>query len=174
VQANYQFYPFAPERNGLSLDYYTITQLNAVLTPRLQAEISHNARQQPSGDWRVLEDGSGVLLRADENLNYTLRSRVTYSPSPALSISLTPEYVASDRNGTVNGVESPTRRSRRLNLNGSANLNLTIGRRGQLSGFVGRTFYTERATSYRSGLPVATPVSEQDYWNGQLQFSWEL
>ena len=174
VQANYQFYPFAPDRNQLSLDYYTITQLNAVLTPRLTVEINHNARQQPSGDWRVLEDGSGALLPADENLNYTLRSRVTYSPVQAFSLSLAPEYVASDRNGTVNGVESPTRRSRRLNLSGFANLNLNIGRRGQLSGNVGRTFYTERATTYRNGVPQATPLSEQDYWNGFLQFSWEL
>lgn len=174
VQANYQFYPFAPDRNTLSLDYYTITQLNAVLTPRLSIEVNHNARQQPSGDWRVLDDGSGVLLPADENLNYTLRSRVTYSPSPALSFSLTPEYVASDRNGTVNGLETPTRRSRRLNMGGSANLNVTIGRRGQLSGNVGRTFYTERATTFRNGVPLATPLSEQDYWNGFLQFSWEL
>lgn len=174
LQADYQFYPFASERNDLSLDYYVITNLNAVITPRLSVDVSHNARQQPSGDWRVLPDGSGVLLPADENLNYTLRSSVTYSPSPAMSFTLTPEYVATDRNGTTNGVEAPTRKSRRLNFTGGANLNLQIGRRGQVTGTVRRTFSSESATNYRNGVPQVSPVSEQDYWNGQLQFSWEL
>jgi hypothetical protein len=174
VQADYQFYPFASERNDLSLDYNSVTQLNAVLTPRLSVEVSHNARQQPSGDWRTLPDGSGVLLPSDENLNYTLRSRVTWSPSPAMSFTITPEYVASDRNGTTNGVEAPTRKSRRLNFTGGANLNLQVGRRGQLTGSVNRTFSSDRTTNYRNGLPLISPLAEQDYWNGSLQLSWEL
>ena len=174
IQADYTFYPFAAERNDLSLDYNAVTQLNAVLTPRLSVEVSHNARQQPRGDWRVQPDGSGVLLPADENLNYTLRSRVTWSPSPAMSLSLTPEYVASDRNGTSNGLEAPTRKSRRLNFTGGANLNISVARRGQLTGNVNRVFTSDRTTSYRAGLPQASPLAEQDYWTGSLQFSWEL
>ncbi len=174
VQADYQFYPFSSERNDLSLDYNSVTRLDAVLTPRLTLEVTHNARQQPSGDWRLLPDGSGVLLPSVENLNYTLRSRVTWSPSPALSLTLTPEYQASDRSGTSNGVEAPTRRSRRLNFTGGANLNLPIGRRGQLTGGVFRTFSADRTTTYRNGLPQSSPLAEQDYWNGSLQLSWEL
>jgi len=172
--ADYQFYPFASERNDVSLDYNTVTNLNAVLTPRLTVEVSHNARQQPNGDWRVLDDGRGVLLPSDENLNYTLRSRVTWSPSPALSLVLTPDYQASDRTGTINGVEAPTRRSRRLNFTGGANVNLRIGARGQLTGSVNRTFSSDRTTTYSNGLPLSSPLAEQDYWNGSLQLSWEL
>ena len=174
IVSDYQFYPFAPERNSLSLDYNAVTNLNAVITPRLTVELSHNARQQPSGDWRVFDDGSGALLPAVENTNYTLRSRVTWSPSPALSLLLTPEYQASDRTGTVNGVEAPTRTSRRLNFTGAANLNVPVGNRGQLTGSVGRTFSSDRTTTYSQGVPQSSPLAEQDYWNGSLQFSWEL
>jgi hypothetical protein len=174
VQADYQFYPFAPERNDLSLDFNTVTNLNATLTPRLSVEIIHNARQQPSGEWRVLSDGSGVLLPSDENLSYTLRSRVVWSPSPALSLQLAPEYQASDRNGTVNGVEAPTRTSRRLTFTGGVNLDLELGRRGKLQGSVNRRFTADRATRYQNGVPQPSPVAEQDYWDGSLQLSWEL
>ena len=118
VQADYEFFPFASERNDLSLDFNSITNLSAVLTPRLTLDLTHNARQQPRGDWHVAEDGTGALLPADENLNYTLRSRVTWSPSPAMSFTITPEYLARDRKGTSNGVAAPTRRSRRLNFSG--------------------------------------------------------
>jgi hypothetical protein len=91
-----------------------------------------------------------------------------------MSFSLTPEYVASDRNGTSNGVEAPTRKSRRLNFTGGANLNLAIGRRGQLTGGVNRTFSSDRTTNYRAGIPQSSPLAEQDYWSGSLQLSWEL
>ena len=174
IVSDYQFYPFAPERNTLSLDYNAVTNLNAVITPRLSVELSHNARQQPSGDWRTFDDGTGALLPSIENTNYTLRSRVTWSPSPAFSVFLTPEYQASDRTGTVNGSEAPTRTSRRLNFSGAANLNIPVGRRGQLTGTVGRTFTSDRTTTYQQGEPLASPLAEQDYWNGSLQFSWEI
>jgi hypothetical protein len=174
VQADYQFYPFAEERNDLGLDFNTVTNLNATLTPRLSVEVIHNARQQPSGTWRVLDDGSGVLLPSDENRSYTLRSRVLWQPSPALSLNLTPEYQASDRTGTVNGVESPTRTSRRLTFTGGFNVNLELGRRGRLEGGVNRSFTADRATRYAGGVPTVSPVAEQDYWNGSLQLSWEL
>jgi len=72
--------PFAAERNDLSLDFNSVTTLTAVLTPRLTLDVTHNARQQPRGDWRVLTDGSGALLPSDESLNYTLHSRVTWAP----------------------------------------------------------------------------------------------
>ncbi|MEQ1834380.1 MAG: hypothetical protein ABL977_15130 [Candidatus Eisenbacteria bacterium] len=174
VQANYEFFPFAEKRNGLGLDFNSVTTLAAVLTPRLTMDVIHNARQQPRGDWQVQPDGTGVLLPSDEQLDYTLRSRVTWSPSRAVSLTLTPEYLANNRNGTSNGVEAPTRRSRRLNFAGGANLNLPVGRKGLLTGTISRTFSADRSTSYKSGLPQPSSLVEQDYWNGSLQFSWEL
>ena len=174
VQADYEFFPFASERNDLSLDFNSITNLSAVLTPRLTLDVTHNARQQPRGDWHVAEDGTGALLPADENLNYTLRSRVTWSPSPAMSFTITPEYLSSDRKGTSNGVAAPTRRSRRLNFSGGANLNLTIAKKGLLTGTINRSFSSDRTTTFLNGLPQASPLSEQDFWNGSLQLSWEL
>jgi hypothetical protein len=174
VQADYQFYPFKSDRDGLSLDFNSVTNLNAVLTPRLSLDVSHNARQQPQGDYRVLADGTGALLPSEENLNYTLRSRVTWSPSPTMSFTLTPEYQASDRTGTSNGIEAPTRRSRRLNFTGGANLNLKLGQRGLLTGGINRSFTADRTTTFRNGLPQTSPLSEQDFWNGSLLLSWEL
>lgn len=175
VQAAYQFFPFASDRNELSLDYNSSTTLNAVLTPRLTVEVSHNARQQPGGEWRAQPDGSFALLRSDENLNYTLRSRVTWTLSPSFSITLSPEYLASDRLGTANGVEAPTTRSRRLNFSGGANLlNLPLGPHGQLSGTILRTFNADRRTTFSNGLPQASPLSQQDFWQGTLQLTWDL
>ncbi len=174
VQADYEFFPFASVRNDLSLDFNSVTNLNAVLTPRLTIDVTHNARQQPRGDWRILADGTGVLLPSDENLNYTLRSRVTYSPSPALSFTLTPDYQATNRNGTSNGVAAPTRRSRRLTFTGGANLNFQLGRKGLLTGTINRSFSADQSTTFKNGLPQDSPVAEQDYWNGSLQLSWEL
>jgi hypothetical protein len=174
IQADYEFYPFATDRNGLSLDFNAITTLNAVLSPRLTLDLIHNTRQQPRGDWRILNDGTGALLPADENLNYTLRSRVTWSPSRALSFTLTPDYLASDRVGTSNGVEAPTRRSRRLTFTGGANLNLPVGGKGLLTGTINRSYSADRTTTFRNGVPQPSPVAVQDFWNGSLQFSWEL
>jgi len=174
VQASYQFLPFSPERNQLSLDYSSNTTMTAVLTPRVTVEVSHNARQQPGGEWRIQPDGTGALLPSDENLNYTLRSSVTWTASPGLSFRLAPEYIASDRNGTANGVEVPTSRSRRLNFSGGANLNLAFGKKGQLTGSIDRRFNADRRTTYASGLPQSSPLSQQDFWSGALSFSWEL
>jgi hypothetical protein len=174
VQSAYEFYPFAADRNNLSLDYNSVTNLSAVLTPRLTVQLSHNARQQPRGDWRVLTDGTGVLLPSDENLNYTLNSLITWSPSPDFSFSINPQYLAADRTGTSNGVAAPTRSSRGLHLNGSVNLKIALGRKGELSGQIGRNFSADRTTTYQNGAPLLSPVSNQDYWNGALNLSWQL
>ena len=174
VQADYEFFPFATERNDVSLDYNSVTNLTAVLTPRLTVDVTHNARQHPRGDWRVLSNGSGVLLPSDQDLTYTLHSNITWSPSPALSFTITPDYLASDNTGTSNGVEVPTHRSRRLNMSGRANLNVTLGRKGMLSGNIGRSFSSSRTTTFLNGLPLASPLSQTEIWNGLLQLSWEL
>src|SRR5262249_54531435 len=144
------------------------------LTPRVSVDISHNARQQPGGDWRVLPDGTGVLLPANETKSYTLRSSVSWRPSPGLSFTLSPEFVASDRTGRSNGAEAPTNRNRRLTFIGGANLDLPLGHAGRLTGTINRRFQDDRTTTFQGGQPLPSPRSEQDNWDGSLQLSWGL
>ncbi len=174
VQSAYEFYPFAPDRNNLSLDYNSVTNLSAVLTPRLTVGLTHNARQQPRGDWRVLPDGTGVLLPSDESLNYTLTTNISYTLTPDVSFSIIPLYLASNLTGTSNGVAAPTRSSRGLHLNGTANLKIALGKKGELSGSIGRNFLSDRTTTYQNGAPLLSPVAIQDYWSGVLNLSWQL
>jgi hypothetical protein len=174
VQSDYEFFPFSPERNDLSLNYTSSTTLNAVITPRLSIDLTHNALQQPHGDWRVLPDGSGVLLPADENLNYTLRAQVAWQFSKGMSLNLIPEYIATDRTGTTNGEETPVRNTRRLALSGGANIDLPLGHHGHLTGDIHRIFSDDRSTTYRAGVPQPSPLAEQDYWQGGIGLSWDL
>lgn len=174
LTADYRFYPFAIARNDVSLDYNTLTNLAAVLTPRLSIDVQHVARQQPRGSYTREADGREYLRPADENLNYTLRGNITYSPSQVLSLSLRPEYLATDRLGTVNGVESQERSTRRLNFSGGANLNVPVGSKGLLTGSIQRSYNAERTITYADGLAEPAPRSETDFWNGSLQFSWQL
>jgi hypothetical protein len=122
----------------------------------------------------VLPDGSGVLLPSDEALNYTLLSNINWALTPDVSFRITPQYLATDRTGTSNGNAVPTRSSRGLRLSGGANLKIPLGKKGELSGSIGRTFTSDRTTTYQSGVPQLSPVAEQDYWNGVLNLSWEL
>ena len=174
IQSDYQFFPFAPERNGLSLDYNSVTNLNAVITPRLSIDVAHTARQQPHGDWRVLPDGSGVLLPSDENLNYNLTAQVVWAVSRGVSLNLTPQYLATDRTGTTSGVATPTRTSRRVALDGGANLDISLGKNGHLLGNVTKRLSDDRSTTYLSGVPQASPLARQDYWSGSLSLTWDL
>lgn len=174
LTADYRFYTFSPDRNDLALDYGTLTTLSAILTPRLQLEISHNGRQQPSGNYRREADGLDSFQKADESRNYTLRSRITYSPSPAFSLNVTPEYLASDRSSSVDGIESPQRKGRTLNFSGGASLNFRLGEKGQLTGDIRRTYRADRTTTFQAGVPSVSPSTATDYWNGSLQLSWRL
>ncbi len=80
--ADYALYPFLPSNNRLSLDYNTLTTLNAVITPRLRLDMTHNARRQPSGNYSNLPDGLPYFSRSDEGVNYTLSTQISYSPTP--------------------------------------------------------------------------------------------
>src|SRR5262249_53720471 len=95
-----------------------------------------------------------------------------YTPSPIFSLTLSPGYRSTDRNGTVNGVSSPQRQNRNLNFVGFANLNLPVGTNGTLTGSVGRTYFSERATSFSLGVPPPSPRSDLDSWTSTLQCSW--
>jgi hypothetical protein len=74
--------------------------------------------------------------------------------------------------GTVNGIEVPQRNNGTLDFSGGANINVPVGRKGTLRGDIGRTYRAERTTTYASGVPKETPLSEVDYWNGSLQLTW--
>ncbi len=174
LSADYVVFDFLPTNNRLSLDYGTATTLNAVLTKRLNVNVTHNARTQPSGRYLRQADGLSYLAKSDENQNYTLRAIISYTPTPAFALTLQPDYQANDRSGTLNGEEVPQRRSRTLNFSGGASLNMPIGRRGRLTGDIRRSYRADRSITYASGVANASPRSETDFWNGSLQLSWDL
>jgi hypothetical protein len=174
IIADYTLYTFTPISNRLSLDYTSRTLLNAVLTPRLTIGLIHSARYQPSGDYLFEGDGQQYFSQADQAENFTLGATMTYSPSPILSVTLSPEYQAADRSQTLDGEEAPQRRSRTLNFSGGANVNVPVGARGRLTGTLRRTYRADRSTTFPSGVPTPSPRGEVDYWNGSLTFSWEL
>jgi hypothetical protein len=174
IQSDYQFFPFAPERNDLGLDYNSVTNLNAVITPRLSIVVTHAARQHPHGDWRVLPDGNGVLLPSDENLNYNLVAQVVWAVSQGISLRLQPQYLATDRTGTTNGVETKTLTTRRLGLDGGVNLDIPLGKSGHVIGDVSKKLSDDRSTTYLGGVPNPSPLARQDYWFGSLSLTWDL
>ena len=179
VSADYVYYTFLPSTSDrLSLDYFTHTQLSAAITPRLQLNLTHDHRYQPTGGFAPLDapldDGNSYFSQVDENVTSSIRAGITYTPTPALSVTVTPDFSSSERQSISEGVAVPQRESRNLNFTGSANLNLPVGRRGQLTGTLSRTFRSDRFTTYVSGVPGYSPISETDYWVGNLEFSWSL
>jgi hypothetical protein len=176
LTADYTYYPFNPRSDRLNLEYGTLTTLNAVLTPRFTFDVTHNSRYQPSGDYDVNpSDGLRYFLPADETQSYSLSARMSYTPSPAISLSFQPDYLVNDRSGTdENGNLEPTRSARTLNFSGGANLNIPLGQRGRLSGDIRRTFQSNRSLGYTNGVPDPAPRGETDYWQGSLQLSWDM
>jgi hypothetical protein len=174
LSAEYLEYVFFPANNRLTLDFGSVTTLNAVVTPRLSISMTHNTRRTPGGNYALYPDNLYYFERADENETASLRASIAYSPSPALSVSFRPGYFAADRAGTTNGVQVPQRTTRTLDLSGGANINWPIGSKGSLRGDIARSYRAERTTTYTSGIPQPSPRSEIDYWNGSLQLSWQL
>ena len=173
LTADYSYFHIETN-NRLSLDYSTYTTLNAVLTPRLTIDVNHTARYQPSGNYIRFEDGLYYLTRSDETHTYSLDARVSYAPGPGVSINVRPQYYATDRDGTVEGESVPQRKGRTLSFLGGASLNIPVGARGKLSGDINRSFRSDQTTAYTLGVPKTSPVAEQDYWVGSLQFTWDL
>ncbi len=173
ITAEYRFYPFAHQRDDLSLNYTTVTTLMAQVTPRLRIQMTHNLGDQPKGSYQLQNDGQYYLLPSDESRNYALSSSVDYMVSNTLSLSIAPNYTEIARFGNQNGVNVPQRRSRTLNFDGSAHLNKPIGR-GLLTGDIGRKLVSDRSTAYTNGVPQPSPRSEQSYWSGSLAFTWNL
>ena len=175
INAHYVFYTSRSQINTLSLDYGTLTTLNAIITPRLTVDLTHNSSVQPSGNFVVQQDGASAFSRASESQNYTLSARMAYTPSPHLSLSMEPSYLANNRDGTLDGESVPQRRSRSLNFSGGASLNFPIGQRGRLTGDIRRSYQASRSTEFAAGLPrPSTRGRPLDYWNGSLQLTWDL
>lgn len=176
IQADYQFYPFAGSRDNLSLNYNTITNLSAVVTQRFNIEVSHATNRQPRGTYVPSSTGVEALKLSDDTQNFTLRATMTYTPTPALSFSLRPEYFATDRsgsNGTTGDLEKQ-RQDRRLGFSGGVNINKPIGPKAVLQGNIARTFDDSRTRAFTNGIGKYSPRSETDYWNGSLTLTWQL
>lgn len=173
LSADYTYYRVT-SNNRLGLDYTSYTTLNAVLTSRLQLDINHSVRFQPSGDLVRFSDGLDYLERADETNTYTLDARMSYAPARGIALNLRPQYVATNRDGTADGISVPQRRSRLLMFQGGASLDLPIGSNGQLTGDISRSFRADQSTSYTSGTPRVGAVNEDDFWVGSLQLRWQL
>ncbi|MBI1796566.1 MAG: hypothetical protein HY076_05320 [Candidatus Eisenbacteria bacterium] len=174
IDADYNEFPFSTDNNRLTLDYGAVTELNAVVTPRLNIQVSHNSKQTPGGNYTLYPDGNYYFSRADDNVNYNLHAIVSYSPSPTISLSVSPSYFTASRAGTVNGAAVTQRSSKTLDFSGGANINVKVGAKGSVRGDIRRTYRADRSITYTSGIPDPSPRSELDYWNGSLQFSWTL
>ena len=174
LQADYLQYPFAPERNTLSLNYNTNTSLAAALPGNLSIDVGHNVSQAPRGSYTLQQDGRNSLHPSDETANRGLNASVRYAPFSGISLHVDPRYSDAQRSGTVTGIQAKQRTDLRLDLAGGFDVNLHVGAKGLLTGRVNRTFTDSRTINYTNGLPESTPRSETDFWNGNLQLSWTL
>jgi hypothetical protein len=172
--ATYVAYNFIPENDRLLLEYGTVTTLNAILSPRLNVDLTHNSRVQPGGNYTLQDDGLYYFRPADRSKYYSLSTRVGWTPIPAFSLQIEPSYQSSRREGASGGVLAPQREDRTLNFAGNSSLNLKVGRKGLLTGTIGRTFFSTGSTTFTSTATSIAPASEFEYWNGTLNFSWRL
>jgi hypothetical protein len=100
---------------------------------------------------------------------------VSYTPTPGLTLVVEPRYGARNRYGNdANGFQVPQREDRNLIVNGSVNVNLSVGRRGRLAGVIGPTYEANGSRSFPNGIPVASPTSATQNWAGSLSFAWTL
>ena len=174
LTADYQQYPFVSSRNTLSLNHNTITSLAAQLPGSFFIDVQHNTSRLPRGSYLREADGLNYLQLSDDSRNYTLNTSVRYQPSQALGIHLEPHYTSTERSGTVNGVQTKQRADKRLDFSGGVDLNWKVGRTGQLTGRLSRSYSDPRTITYLSGASTLTPRAETDFWVGNLQLSWSL
>jgi len=172
--AVYTFYPFVPTSNRLALNFSTLTSLRAVLNPRLTINSDVTFTTQPSGNYlpQVPGDPTEYFSRADEDNTRQLNVLLSYTPAHAISFRFGPQYLAIDRNSTVNGVLGPERKSRSLQLVGGGNLNVPVAKGCTLTGTIDRTYRANRSTSFGPTASTQTPLSESDFWNGSLTLNW--
>jgi len=174
VSANYVTKRFLADKGNVYLNYGSFTTLNAIITPRLTINVNHEVRQQPSGDYSQFPDGIYYYSPADETRTYRIAAPVTYSPSPALSLNISPTYIATRSMGTVDGVAVPRSTNQSMSLAGGTNLNWPVTSRGRLTGGLQRSYRVDRSIAYPSGVARISPRAEFFFWSGSLQFSWQL
>jgi hypothetical protein len=174
VSAGYSRQLFNPGQNRLSLDYTTVTTLNAAVTPRLAVDLTHNAGYQPAGSYKLNREGIEAFSPSSEGRTYLLNASARYTASQALTLSLNPSYYYRSNGGRLRGVTTLQRADRTLSLQASANVNAPVGRKGRLTGTISRAVNDQGTTEYTSGRPGNTRGSETDFWQGTLQFSWKL
>jgi hypothetical protein len=170
--ASYSDYLFNGLNNRLSLDYNTSTTLNAVLSPRLTLDLIHTAEAVQGGNYLLQPDGYSYFLPADDTKNYTLTTRLTWTPVTGVSLSIAPVYSSNRRYGTSNGVSVLQRDNGNLSIGGNASLNLAIGSQGKLTGNFGRQYQDNLTTAY--GTNASSVKSQSDFWTSNLQFTWHL
>jgi hypothetical protein len=173
LSSNYTSYDFLVGADRADFDFGTATTLNAVITPHLTVDLTHTSNDQPSGNWKLFPDGFYYLLPSDRSRTFSLGTNIRYAPSEVLSFNFTPTYRAVERDAAANGVVTPQRRGNTLQFGGNVNLNLPVGPGGLLTGSLGRSYYADRSATFTSGVPIPTPLSQLDYWNASLQFSWK-
>ncbi len=173
LSADYIRFPNLPVNNRLTLNYEARTTLNAVVTPRTSIEITHVAQTSPSGNYTLLSDAE-YFSKADESRNYTLRTRITFQPTPLFALNVTTEYLANTRATVTDQGSIPQRDDRTLNFSGGGNLNIPLGAKGRLSGDLQRSYRGNRGITFQNGLAQPSPRAESDYWNGRLELSWQL
>lgn len=174
INAGYLRQLFSPSQNRLSIHYTTVTTLNALITPRLAMDVTHNADFEPSGAYRVNRDGVEAFSPSGDSRNYVLNASIRYTASPALTLTLNPVYYYRGNAVRTNGVSIPQRSVKTLSLSGGANVNLTIGNQGRLTGQITRQFNDQGTLEYAGPTAGVVHRTEYDYWNGSLQFSWKL
>ncbi len=174
ITADYSRYPFAPASNTLALGHNTATSLSARLPSNLYVDVQHNTSRLPRGSFLRALDGFDYLQLSDESQNATLSASLRYQPWSSLGFHAEPRYQSSDRSGTVNGSQQKQRGDKRLDFSGGVDLNYRVGRTGQLTGRVSRTYTDQRTVTYSNGLGTFSPRSESDFWQGSLQLMWSL
>jgi hypothetical protein len=160
VSADYSTYPFAPQRDLLALRYDIRTSINAVINPRFRIDLSHANEEQPRGSYIPDPDGRTFFRVASRTKAYTLSTNVSYTPHPAFSLTVTPNYRADTTPNSPDLQKS-------LDVAGGANVNLPVSSRGTLSGNMARTYSIRSATGGAGSRPIYS-------WTGALQFSWRL
>jgi len=179
LNANYTYYTFLPaSADRLVLDYFTSTRIDADVTRSLRIGIKNDFRYTPTGGFAPLDppndNGNSYFSQSDENFQSVLSANMSYQLGSAITLSVTPIYTATDRKGFTEGIAVPQTSTRSLGMNGSANLNIPIGRKGTLTGFLGKTFNADHRINYNSGVPDSQPRVEIDFWSGSLALSWDL
>ena len=112
INSAYTNIMFRPERNRLGMSYLSITTLTSQVSPRLGLDITHNASYRPNGDYLLATDGQNSFTISDASHDYTLSSRIAYTPVNAVTISLEPYYQSTDRQTVNGGIRTPDNRRR--------------------------------------------------------------